>query len=152
MTDILDQSAREHLGDAKCVTTSENHSCLLPSGAKPESRSPEPSIGTDDSDTNDDPSTGYDSQLEADTWKESLTRIDDEDWEIADRGTKIFLAHRPSHRLDFTTPSRFYKVIQPPTPEYRSANWPNYRVSPFQKSQCVHDPDPRNESSRGAAA
>jgi hypothetical protein len=31
-------------------------------------------------------SSGYDSQMEAAAWEESLTRVDDEDWEIAERG------------------------------------------------------------------
>ena len=30
----------------------------------------------------------YDSQLEAQAWDESLTRVDDEDWEIAEGGSQ----------------------------------------------------------------
>ena len=40
---------------------------------------------TSDEDENDD--EGYDSQIEADAWEESMTRVDDEDWEIAEGGT-----------------------------------------------------------------
>lgn len=41
----------------------------------------------EDNDNNeDDQSSGYDSQLEAAAWDESMTRVDDEDWEIAEGG------------------------------------------------------------------
>lgn len=38
----------------------------------------------------DTESSGYDSQMEAAAWEESLTRVDDEDWEIAERGMYMF--------------------------------------------------------------
>lgn len=37
-------------------------------------------------DEDDDGDDGYDSQLEADAWEESMARVDDEDWEIAEGG------------------------------------------------------------------
>lgn len=44
----------------------------------------------DGNDGEEEQSSGYDSQLEAAAWDESLTRVDDEDWEIAERGRFSF--------------------------------------------------------------
>lgn len=44
------------------------------------------SVSEDDDDEQDD---GYDSQLEADAWEESMARVDDEDWEIAEGGGSV---------------------------------------------------------------
>lgn len=44
----------------------------------------------DGNDDEEEQSSGYDSQLEAAAWDESLTRVDDEDWEIAERGRFSF--------------------------------------------------------------
>ena len=47
--------------------------------------------GSSDSDDGEaEESSGYDSQLEAAAWEESLARVDDEDWEIAEGGTYMF--------------------------------------------------------------
>jgi hypothetical protein len=48
-------------------------------------------LGSSDSDDGEaEESSGYDSQLEAAAWEESLARVDDEDWEIAEGGTYMF--------------------------------------------------------------
>lgn len=37
----------------------------------------------------DDDQSGYDSQLEEQAWANSITRVDDEDWEIAEAGNML---------------------------------------------------------------
>lgn len=44
-------------------------------------------------------SSGYDSQLEAAAWDESMNRVDDEDWEIAEGGMFLSLFLLPSFPL-----------------------------------------------------
>lgn len=61
---------------------------------------PKTSVGDSDSDTNveeeQEESSCYDSQLEAAAWEESLARVDDEDWEIAEGGAYKFCPQRLS--------------------------------------------------------
>ena len=87
MPDILDQGTFGHLEYTGSSAAPQSAS-LLPTDTNPESCGPENYVGDgSESSANDDSSTDYDSLIEADTWEQSLTRIDDEDWEIADRGT-----------------------------------------------------------------
>jgi len=49
-----------------------------------------PGSSDSDDDREAEESSGYDSEMEAAAWEESLARVDDEDWEIAEGGTYIF--------------------------------------------------------------
>ncbi|KAF8319707.1 RIO1-domain-containing protein [Clavulina sp. PMI_390] len=44
----------------------------------------EDELSEEEEEDEDDESSGYDSQLEAEAWNESIARVDDEDWEMAE--------------------------------------------------------------------